>query len=175
MHRLIALVATLLLSASALAHAPRASVGALPFGEPTRIEASNAARIEQAEHQAEAAAPEPHVLENASRQQKTAHRAHARLKHAESARASALTHCLVLESWLFGWECASGEVIDGDPMMPATLNEYLAFNGNPGVYIDPDGRIAILKDLLPGIESFGPVRPIWRRTRTSNTRMRRST
>ena len=193
MHRLIAIVATLLLSASALAHAPRASVGALPFGEPTQA----AQRIE-----AEAASPEPHALENLSRQQKTAHPARARLIELERPYASALTHCLVLENWLFGWKCASGttvnawgvvidqageqsklghtgyqrevddsyqaiarwyrpgigrfqsmDPIDGDPMMPATLNEYLAFNGNPTVYVDPDGRCAI-----PSLCAFGYAR-----------------
>ena len=121
MHRLIALLATLLLSTSALAHAPRASVGALPFGEPTQA----VQRIEdrQPERQAEAAAPEPHALEHATRQAKTAHRAHARRKHAESARISALTHCLVLEKWWLCEKAASGK-------------------SNPTVYVDPDGRYA---------------------------------
>ena len=34
----------------------------------------------------------------------------------------------------------SMDPIDGDPTIPATLNEYLAFNGNPTIYVDPDGR-----------------------------------
>jgi RHS repeat-associated protein len=177
--RLIAAIASLLISIAASAHAPRESVSALPFGEPTRIGASNAARIEQAEHQAEVAAPEPHAQENLSRQQKTAHRAHARLKNAESVRASALTHCLVLESWLFGWKCASGEVIDsyqaiarwyrpgigrfqsmdpidGDPMLPVTLNEYLAMHGNPTGVVDPDGRCGVAAAAMQGM-GFGAV------------------
>jgi len=180
MHRLIAIVATLLLSASALAHAPRASVGALPFGEPTRIE--------QAERQAEAAAPEPHALENLSRQQKTGHRAHARQKHAESVRASALTHCLILEKWFSAENCALGRVklghtgyqrevddsyqaiarwyrpgigrfqsmdpIDGDPMQPVTFNEYLAFHGTPTGVVDPDGRCGVAAAAITGM-GFG--------------------
>jgi RHS repeat-associated protein len=191
MHRLIAIVATLLLSASALAHAPRERIGALPF-EPARIETASPAIEDRTPtpSNAEAASAQPHALEN-PRDPKTAHPARARLIELERPHASALTHCLVLENWLFGWKCASGttvdawgvvidqsgeqsklghtgyqrevddsyqaiarwyrpglgrfqsmDPIDGDPMMPATLNEYLAFNGNPTVYVDPDGRYA---------------------------------
>ncbi len=35
----------------------------------------------------------------------------------------------------------------GDNLNPITLNKYLYANGNPGSYLDPDGRIGFLSDL----------------------------
>jgi RHS repeat-associated protein len=36
---------------------------------------------------------------------------------------------------------------DGDPSSPVSLNKYLYGYANPGVYVDPDGRITLLADL----------------------------
>jgi hypothetical protein len=36
---------------------------------------------------------------------------------------------------------------DGDPASPVSLNKYLYGYANPGMYIDPDGRIGFLTDL----------------------------
>ncbi len=42
----------------------------------------------------------------------------------------------------------------GDAMNPVTLNKYLAFNGNPGSFLDPDGRCAS----APVVCAFGFAR-----------------
>lgn len=47
---------------------------------------------------------------------------------------------------------------DPGPMLyerPITINRYLYANGSPLIYIDPDGRIAILQDWQASIGSFG--------------------
>lgn len=44
----------------------------------------------------------------------------------------------------------------GDPRSPVSLNQYLYGYGNPGVYVDPDGRCGILSSLpnLSGVCGF---------------------
>ncbi len=37
----------------------------------------------------------------------------------------------------------------GDNLSPITLNKYLGFNGNPGSYLDPDGRCSVQLELAP--------------------------
>ena len=159
--RLIATVAALLLacaSPQAQAHV-RAERVSVSFADLAR-----AAALENAQPDQYASNP------------KTALPARANVENAASGKNTALSHWHVCKNWSPVPECTSsfgvtgyqkeGELYqaiarfyrpgtgtflsrdpwEGDVNNPASLNPYLYGYGNPGSYIDPDGRIAFLSD-----------------------------
>ena len=48
--------------------------------------------------------------------------------------------------------------VDPGPMLyerPITLNRYLYANGNPLIYVDPDGRLALIEGWRASVNQFG--------------------
>ena len=157
MTRLIAFIATLLLGAAAGAHVPRASVTASHGLDAVE-------QIVGIEHTGiESAAAELHFLETACTA-KTARPARARLDASESACASVLTHCGVLEKWSSAEKWASAKRVDSYPNEQPTAGlPVFVFNLRfPGQHYDRETgtHYNYFRDYEPGTGRYVQSDPI---------------
>jgi len=132
--RLIATVAALLLacaSPQAQAHVRAPERVSVSFADLARTDALNNALPAKSETKPKTALPARATLENSA-----------------SGKNPSLTHWRVCKNWSPAPNCASGSADpwEGDVNNPASLNPYIYGYGNPGSFIDPDGRIAFFSD-----------------------------